>query len=37
MVIPKEAPQIQVLEMRVAFFAGAQHLFARIMAVSDSD
>ena len=33
MVIPKEAPQIQVREMWMAFFAGAQHLFASIMAI----
>src|SRR4051794_24276946 len=37
MVIPKEAPQIQAHEMRMAFFAGAQHLFASIIAVMDSD
>ncbi len=37
MVIPKGAPAIQVHEMRLAFFAGAQHLFASIMAVMDSD
>ena len=37
MVIPKDAPQIQIQEMRMAFFAGAQHLFASIMAVMDSD
>jgi hypothetical protein len=37
MVIPSEAPPIQVHEMRMAFFAGAQHLFASIMAVMDTD
>lgn len=37
MVIPDDAPPIQVYEMRMAFFAGAQHLFASIMAVMDSD
>jgi hypothetical protein len=37
MVIPSEAPPIQVNEMRMAFFAGAQHLFASIMAVMDTD
>lgn len=29
--IPKDAPPIQLEEMRNAFFAGAQHLFASIM------
>jgi hypothetical protein len=29
------APPIQVNEMRMAFFAGAQHLFASIMCVLD--
>ena len=28
---------VQVTEMRKAYFAGAQHLFASIMAVMDSD
>jgi len=37
MVIPSEAPPIQVREMRMAFFAGAQHLFSSIMAVMDTD
>ena len=31
LVINKDAPQIQIDEMRAAFFAGAQHLFASIM------
>lgn len=31
LVINKDAPQIQIEEMRAAFFAGAQHLFASIM------
>lgn len=29
--IPEDAPQIQLDEMRNAFFAGAQHLFGSIM------
>lgn len=37
MVIPQDAPPNQVHEMRMAFFAGAQHLFASLMAVMDSD
>lgn len=36
-VIPKDASDAQVHEMRMAFFAGAQHLFASIMAVMDSE
>jgi len=31
MAVPKTAPQIQVDEMRNAFFAGAHHLFAGIL------
>lgn len=30
-----DAPEIQVTEMRMAFFAGAQHLFASIMGILD--
>lgn len=33
--IPKDAPVIQLDEMRSAFFAGAQHLFASIMTILD--
>jgi len=33
--IPADAPQIQVDEMRNAFFAGAHHLFASIMTILD--
>lgn len=29
--LPKDAPENQVLSMRLAFFGGAQHLFATIM------
>ncbi len=35
MVINKEASQVQRDEMRLAFFAGAQHLFASIMSILD--
>lgn len=34
-VIPADASDIQVSDMRMAFFAGAQHLFASIMSVLD--
>jgi len=33
--IPSDAPQIQLEEMRNAFFAGAQHLFASLMSIMD--
>ena len=33
--IPKDAPEIQLNEMRQAFFAGAQHLFSAIMHILD--
>lgn len=33
--IAPNAPQIQIDEMRNAFFAGAQHLFASIMGILD--
>jgi hypothetical protein len=33
MCIPKNAPQIQIDEMRNAFYAGAQHLFGSIMSI----
>ncbi len=35
--IPADAPQIQLDEMRQAFFAGAQHLFGSIMTMLDPD
>ena len=35
MAMPKDAPQIQIDEMRMAFFAGAQHLYSSIMSVMD--
>lgn len=37
MAMHKDSPQIQVDEMRMAFFAGAAHLFSCIMAVLDPD
>lgn len=33
MAIPKDAPEVQVREMRMAFMAGAQHLFSSIMSI----
>jgi hypothetical protein len=33
--IPADAPELQIEEMRNAFFAGAQHLFASILSVLD--
>ena len=36
-VIPENAPQVQLDEMRMAFFAGAQHLFGSIMSALDED
>ena len=35
--LSKDAPDIQRKEMRKAFFAGAQHLFASMLAMLDSD
>jgi hypothetical protein len=34
--IPPDASDIQVHDMRMAFFAGAHHLFASIMSVLDA-
>lgn len=34
-VIPKDAPPVQVDEMRLAFVAGAQHVWASIMTMLD--
>lgn len=31
-VMPKDAPPVQIAEMRKAFFMGAQHLYASMMA-----
>lgn len=33
--IPLNAPDVQLAEMRNAFFAGAQHLFGSIMGILD--
>jgi len=33
----KDATELQVKEMRMAFFAGAQHLFASIMTIMEAD
>jgi hypothetical protein len=33
--IPPGAPQVQLDDMRMAFFAGAQHLFASIIGLLD--
>jgi len=35
--IPEDAGKTQIEEMRNAFFAGAQHLFASIMDIMDDD
>lgn len=35
MSIPPDAPKVQIDEMRMAFFAGAQHLFGSIMGILD--
>lgn len=36
-VLPPNVSDVQVDEMRKAFFAGAQHLFGSILSVLDSD
>jgi hypothetical protein len=36
-VISTEAPEDQLREMRLAFFAGAQHLFGSIMTILEPD
>ncbi len=35
--VAPDAPQVQIDEMRSAFFAGAQHLFASIMVMMEPD
>ena len=35
--VSRNAPQIQLDEMRTAFFAGAKHLFSSLMTVLDPD
>lgn len=34
-VIPKDAPAVQLSEMRLAYMAGAEHLFSSIMNILD--
>jgi hypothetical protein len=34
-VVPKDAPEVQVDEMRKAFFMGAEHLFSSIISILD--
>lgn len=34
-VIPKDAPPVQLREMRLAYMAGAEHLFSSIMNILD--
>jgi len=36
-VIPPDASEVQITEMRTAFMAGAQHLFGSIMTMLDPD
>lgn len=33
--VPPDADEVQLFEMRMAFMAGAQHLFASIMSILD--
>jgi len=35
--ISPNAPELQLKEMRMAFFAGAQHLFSSIMSILEPD
>lgn len=35
--VPDEASEAQISEMRLAFFAGAQHLFSSIMSILEPD
>lgn len=35
--VPPEAPAVQLQSMRLAYMAGAQHLFSSIMSIMDSD
>lgn len=34
-VIPRDAPQVQLDEMRLAYMAGAEHLFSSLMSIMD--
>ena len=36
MALPPDASEMQIHEMRKAFFAGAQHLFASILSILDT-
>lgn len=35
--VPDDTPEIQISEMRLAFFGGAQHLFSSIMSIMEAD
>lgn len=35
--IPDRAPEIQLREMRMAYMAGAQHLFSSMISILDAD
>jgi hypothetical protein len=35
--VPRDAPEVQVTEMRRAYMAGAHHLFASIMSIMEAD
>ena len=35
--VPEDASEVQISEMRMAFFAGAQHLFSSMMQIMDAD
>lgn len=37
LVLPRDAPAVQIDEMRKAFFMGAQHLYAALMCIMDAD
>lgn len=37
LVIPKDASDVQITEMKLAFMAGAQHLYGSMMVVFDKD
>ena len=37
LILPRTAPAVQIDEMRKAFFAGAQHLFASIVSILEPD
>jgi hypothetical protein len=35
--VPADASEVQISEMRLAFFGGAQHLFSSIMSILEPD